>query len=56
MDDGEYPIDITTDEFQHDFYDRISKANVVFFYLRHPVRFVKKIAFSIEKRVMLKTS
>ena len=54
MDDGEYPIDITTDEFQHDFYDRISKANVVFFYLRHPVRFVKKIAFSIENASCLR--
>lgn len=54
MDDGEYPIDITTDEFQHDFYDRISKANVVFFYLIHPVRFVKKIAFSIENASCLR--
>lgn len=54
MDDGEYPIDITTDEFQHDFYDRISKANVVFFYLRHPVRFVKKVAFSIENASCLR--
>lgn len=54
MDDGEYKIDITTPEFQNDFYDRVSKARVAFFYLRHPVRFVKKIAFSIENSSSLR--
>ena len=54
MDEGEYPIDITTTEFQNDFYDRISKADVAFFYLRHPVRFVKKVAFSIENSSSLR--
>lgn len=48
MDNDEYPIDITTDEFQRDFYDKVSKLDVVFFYLRHPIRFMEKIAFSIE--------
>ena len=42
MDDGEYPIDITTDEFQHDFYDRISKANVVFFLFKTPCKVRKE--------------
>lgn len=54
MDEGEYSIDITTPEFQHDFYDKVSKARVAFFYLRHPVRFVKKIAFSIENSSSLR--
>ena len=48
MDEGEYPIDITTDEFHHDFYDRVSKINVVFFYMLHPIRFAEKVAFAIE--------
>lgn len=48
MDDEEYPIDKRTPEFKHDFYDKVSKADVVFFYLRHPIRFIKKLAFSIE--------
>lgn len=48
MDDEEYPIDKKTPEFQHDFYDKVSKADVVFFYMRHPIRFIKKLAFSIE--------
>lgn len=54
MDEGEYPIDITTPEFQHDFYDKVSKVSVAFFYLRHPVRFAHKIAFSIENASCLR--
>lgn len=54
MDEGEYPIDITTPEFEHDFYDKVSKLDVAFFYLRHPVRFVHKIAFSIENSSSLR--
>lgn len=54
MDEGEYPIDITTPEFQRDFYDEISKVDVAFFYLRHPVRFVQKLAFSIENASCLR--
>lgn len=54
MDEGEYPIDITTDEFKQDFYDKVSKADVAFFYLRHPIRFIKKAAFSIENASCLR--
>lgn len=48
MDEGEYPIDITTPEFQNDFYDNVSKVDVAFFYLRHPIRFIQKVMLSIE--------
>ena len=54
MDEGEYPIDITTPEFEHDFYDKVSKLDVAFFYLRHPIRFIHKIAFSIENSSSLR--
>lgn len=54
MDADEYPIDITTDEFKHDFYDKVSKMDVALFYLRHPIRFAKKVAFSIENASCLK--
>lgn len=54
MDEGEYPIDITTDEFKHDFYDEVSKLDVAFFYLRHPIRFAKKVGFSIENASCLR--
>lgn len=54
MDEGEYPIDITTPEFQHDFYDKIGKWDVAVFYMRHPVRFAQKVAFSIENASCLR--
>ena len=54
MDADEYPIDITTDEFKRDFYDKVSKMDVALFYLRHPIRFAKKVAFSIENASCLK--
>ena len=54
MDADEYPIDITTPEFQHDFYDEVSKVDVLFFYIRHPVRFVHKVAFAIENASSLR--
>ncbi len=54
MDEDEYPIDITTDEFNEDFYEKISKADVLFFYLRHPVRFAKEVAFAIENSSCLR--
>ena len=54
MDADEYPIDITTPEFQRDFYDKISKADIVFFYIRHPIRFIHKVAFSIENASCLR--
>ena len=54
MDEDEYPIDITTDEFRADFYERVSKADVLFFYMRHPVRFAEKVVFSIKNASSLR--
>ncbi len=54
MQEGEYAIDTSTEEFRHDFYDKVSKMDIVFFYMRHPVRFVKKVALSIENASSLR--
>ncbi len=54
MEAEEYPIDITTEEFKRDFYDNVSKADIAFFYLKHPIRFLKKVAFSIDKASCLR--
>ena len=54
MQEDEYPMDIRSDEFKHDFYDKVSKADVVFFYMRHPVRFCQKVAFAIENASALR--
>lgn len=54
MNPDEYPIDIKTPEFERDFYDKVSKADVAFFYMRHPIRFARKLVFSIENASSLK--
>ncbi len=54
MQEDEYPIDIHSDEFREDFYEKVGKLDVVFFYIRHPVRFVGKVAFAIENASCLR--
>lgn len=54
MNEDEYPLDIKTDEFRSDFYDKITKMDVVLFYMRHPVRFINKVAFAIENASCLR--
>lgn len=46
---GEYPVDITSEEFRHNFYDRIGKVDAVKFYIKHPVRFIGKSAMAIRE-------
>ena len=53
MDDGEYPIDITTDEFQHDFYD---KSECCVFLFKTPCKVRKENRFFDRKRVMPETA
>lgn len=48
MDKDEYPIDITTEEFKNNFYAKVSKWDILFFYLHHPSRLVQKLNLSIE--------
>ena len=54
MDEDEYPIDITTEEFEHDFYDRVSKADVAVFYLFHPVRLFKNLSTAISNSAYIR--
>ena len=48
MDEAEYPVDITSEEFKRDFYDKVSKMDILMFYLFPPKRFVKKLNIAIE--------
>lgn len=48
MEADEYPININSEEFKNDFYDKVSKLDILFFYLRHPKRFTGKLNMSIE--------
>lgn len=50
----EYPIDITTEEFEHDFYDKVSKADIAAFHVLHPVRFVRQLCFAIENSAYIR--
>ncbi len=54
MQEDEYPLDIKTDEFREDFYEKVNKLDVVFFYMRHPIRFCCKVAFAIENASCLR--
>ncbi len=51
---GEYPIDITSEEFRSDFYDKIGKLDAVLFYAKHPVRFIKKAAMAVRESVAIR--
>lgn len=54
MEDTEYPIDISTYQFQNEFYDKVSKADILWFYVKHPVRLFKKICLSIESSAYIR--
>lgn len=54
MDADEYPIDIKTEEFHDDFYKKVNKFDIAFFYLRHPVRFVGELNQAIENSAYIR--
>jgi hypothetical protein len=54
MDEEEYPIDISSATFQRDFYDKVSKGDILFFYLKHPVRFFEKLCLAIENSAYIR--
>lgn len=54
MDEDEYPIDIGTEEFEHDFYDKVGKIDIAVFYLHHPIRLIKGLATAIENSAYIR--
>lgn len=54
MEEDEYPIDIKSEEFKKDFYDKVNKLDIAMFYLRHPVRFVKELSLAIENSAYIR--
>ena len=48
LEDEEYSADVDSDEFKRNFYDKVSKTDILFFYMRHPKRLVQKLNVSIE--------
>lgn len=51
---SEYPMDITTEEFRENFYNKIGKLDAVLFYAKHPVRFTQKAAMAIRESVSIR--
>lgn len=49
-----YPIDIKSEEFDNGFYDKVSKVDILFFYLRHPVRFISRLSDAIENSAYIR--
>lgn len=49
-----YPIDIKSEAFDEGFYQNVNKLDIVFFYLRHPIRFFGKLATSIENSAYIR--
>jgi hypothetical protein len=54
MDEDEYPIDIKSKTFEHDFYDKVSKLDIAVFYMHHPVRLVKELSLAIENSAYIR--
>lgn len=54
MDENEYPIDISTPEFERDFYERVDKLDIAMFYLHHPLRLIKELSRAIENSAYIR--
>lgn len=54
MDEDEYPIDIRTEEFEKDFYNKVSKFDIASFYLRHPIRLISELSHAIENSAYIR--
>lgn len=54
MDEAEYPIDVSTYQFQHEFYDKVSKSDILWFYIKHPARLFSKLCLSIESSAYIR--
>jgi len=54
MDESEYKVDRSTDEFKQDFYDKVSKADLVMFYINHPNRLFKKLGTAIRNTAYIR--
>lgn len=54
MDESEYPIDVHSDEFKRDFYDKVSKLDLVMFYFNHPTRLFNRLSTAIRNTAYIR--
>lgn len=54
MDGADYPIDIESERFEEEFYDKVSKTDILFFYVHHPLRLIKELNTAIENSAYIR--
>ena len=54
MDGSDYPLDITSEEFKEGFYDKVSKLDILFLYMRHPSRLFCGLNTAIENSAYIR--
>lgn len=54
MDEDEYPIDIKSEKFKKDFYDKVTKFDIATFYLKHPIRLFDETLHAIENSAYIR--
>lgn len=54
MDESEYRIDKDSEDFKENFYERVSKADLVMFYINHPVRLFGKLCTAISNTAYIR--
>lgn len=54
MEESEYAIDIHTPEFERNFYDKVSKLDIAWFYVKHPSRLFWELCHSIENSAYIR--
>ena len=54
MDGSDYPLDINSESFKEKFYDKVSKTDILFFYIRHPGRLFKELNTAIENSAYIR--
>lgn len=54
MELDEYAVDIASDEFNENFYKKVSKVDIAVFYLHHPVKLIKELSRAIENSAYIR--
>ena len=54
MDEDEYPVDIKSEKFKKDFYDKVTKFDIAIFYLKHPIRLFDEAVHAIENSAYIR--
>lgn len=54
MEDDEYPLDMHSEEFERDFYEKVSKLDIAGFYLRHSIRLIGELSMAIENSAYIR--